>query len=55
MTDNLTFLAVRLKALPLRHRLAHLRALIRLEPKESRRREQLLDLLHAEASGVSDE
>jgi len=55
MTDNSTFLAFRLKALPLRQRIAHLRALIRLEPKESIRREQLLGLLHAEASAEWDD
>jgi len=55
MKGNATSMAFRLKVLPRRHRIAHLRALIGLEPKESNRREQLLNLLHAEISGVSDD
>ncbi|MGH6643514.1 MAG: hypothetical protein ACRED3_12550 [Bradyrhizobium sp.] len=53
MNDNSAFVAVRLKVLPRRHRIAHLRALVRLGPKEPRRREELLDLHQAEVPGVS--
>jgi GcrA cell cycle regulator len=53
MNDNRTLVALRLKVLPRRHRIAHLRALIELEPKGSSRGEQLFGLLHAEASGGS--
>jgi len=45
-------MAVKLKVLPRQHRIAHLWALIGLEPKESARREQLFNLLYAEISGV---
>ena len=55
MNDNSTFLALRLRVLPRRHRIAHLQALIGLGPKEPLRCAQLLELLHAEASGVSDD
>jgi len=54
MKGNST-IALRLKVLPRQHRIARLRALIGLEPKESNRREQLLNLLHAEISGVQDD
>jgi hypothetical protein len=45
---NATILTGRMKPLPLRHRLAHLRALIRRQPAGSIRREQLAALLHDE-------
>ena len=50
-----TLMAVRLKALPLRHRIAHLRALIGLQPRDSGRREQLDELLREETSGALGE
>ena len=46
-------LAARLKRLPRRHRIAHLRALIGLQPEEGGRRDELSDLLHLDISGAS--
>lgn len=40
-------MAIRMKRLPLRHRIAHLRALIRQQPAHSIRREELVALLRA--------
>jgi hypothetical protein len=45
---NATILTGRMKPLPLRHRLAHLRALIRRQPAGSIRGEQLAALLRDE-------
>jgi len=47
-----TCFAGRLKRLPRRHRIAHLRALIGLQP-ESGRKDELSDLLHQEISDAS--
>jgi hypothetical protein len=41
-------MAIRMKRLPRRHRIAHLRALILRQPERSVRREQLAALLRAE-------
>jgi hypothetical protein len=41
-------LSVRIKRLPPRHRIAHLRALMRSQPRRPGRREQLAALLRAE-------
>ena len=38
---------------PRRHRIAHLRALIGLQPEQSGRRDELSDLLHQELSDAS--
>ena len=46
-------LAERLRRLPRRHRIAHLRAVIGLQPEESGRREELSELLRQEMSGAS--
>jgi hypothetical protein len=43
----------RLKRLPRRHRIAHLRTLIGLQPEEGGRRDELSDLLHLEMAGAS--
>ncbi len=45
MNTELSHLTVRMKRLSRRHRLAHLRALIRLEPAGSRRSHALVALL----------
>ena len=50
-----TCLADRLKRLPRRHRIAHLRALIGLQPAGCNRREQLSELLRAEIADASIE
>jgi len=44
---------IRMKPLPYRHRLAHLRALIRLQPVGSVRREQLAALVRDEMTARS--
>ena len=41
---------IRMKRLPRRHRIAHLRALIQLQPFRSGRRQELIALLHDEMS-----
>jgi hypothetical protein len=43
-------MVIRMKPLPRRHRIAHLRALIRQQPARSIRREELLALLRDEIS-----
>jgi GcrA cell cycle regulator len=53
--SSVAFLSVRLKPLPSRHRAAHLRALIGLQPPDSGRRKQLVELLAEEMSGASDD
>jgi hypothetical protein len=55
MDTPVALVAVRLKALPLRHRMAHLRALVGLQPQDCRRREQLVELLREETSRASGE
>ena len=50
-----TCVADRLKRLPCRHRIAHLRALIGLRPVGCRRRDELSELLRAEISDASIE
>ena len=50
-----TCVADRLKRLPRRHRIAHLRALIGLQPEGCGRRDELSKLLRAEISDVSSE
>jgi hypothetical protein len=50
-----TCVADRLKRLPRRHRIAHLRALIGLQPAGCRRRDELSELLRAEISDASIE
>jgi GcrA cell cycle regulator len=56
MNDSpVALLSVRLKPLPPRHRAAHLRALIGLQPPDSGRRKQLVDLLAEVMSGASDD
>lgn len=47
----LTIMISRMKRLPRRHRIAHLRALIRQEPAHSIRREELAGLLRNEPEG----
>jgi len=50
MKPNPASMIGRMKPLPRRHRLAHLRALIRQQPAGSFRREQLTALLRRELS-----
>jgi hypothetical protein len=50
-----TCLADRLKRLPRRHRIAHLRALIDLQPERCGRRRELSELLRDEISDASIE
>ncbi len=48
MNTPVAIMAARIKPLPRRHRIAHLRALIRRQPVRSVRREQLAALLRDE-------
>ena len=50
MSTSVAIMAVRLKPLPWRHRIAHLRALIKREPAHSIRREQLMLLLREQTT-----
>ena len=50
-----TCVADRLKRLPRRHRIAHLRALIGLQPEGCSRRDELSELLRDEISDASIE
>jgi hypothetical protein len=50
-----TCMAGRLKRLPRRHRIAHLRALIGLQPEGCGRRDELSELLRDEISDASIE
>lgn len=50
-----TCVADRLKRLPYHHRIAHLRALIGLQPEACGRRDELAELLRDEMSGVPSE
>jgi GcrA cell cycle regulator len=52
MSTELSHLAVRIKRLSRRHRLAHLRALIRREPAGSNRRFTLVALLHDQSAAT---
>jgi GcrA cell cycle regulator len=51
----ITCMAVRLKRLPHRHRIAHLRALIGLQPEGCGRRDELSELLRGEIADASSE
>ena len=48
MNTSVAIMRVRMKPLPRRHRIAHLRALLRRQPAGSLRRGQLAALLRAE-------
>jgi GcrA cell cycle regulator len=48
-------MADRLKPLPRRHRIAHLRAMIALQPEGCGRRDELAGLLREEIAGASNE
>ena len=48
-------MVIRMKPLPRRHRIAHLRALIRRQPARSIRREELVALLRDEMLARPDE
>jgi hypothetical protein len=50
-----TIMVIRMKPLPRRHRIAHLRALIRQQPARSIRREELVALLCDEMLAGSGE
>jgi len=50
-----TLMAVRLRPLQPRHWITHLRVLIGLEPRESSRRKQRVELLREQPSRVSGE
>jgi hypothetical protein len=52
MSTELAHLAVRIKRLSPRHRLAHLRALIRREPAGSTRRDRLVALLRDQSAAT---
>jgi hypothetical protein len=52
MTTPLAIVADRTRPLPRRHRIAHLRALIRRQPAASPRREQLAVLLSDELTAL---
>jgi GcrA cell cycle regulator len=53
--DAVTCVADRLKRLPRRHRIAHLRALIGLQPAGCGRRDELSELLRDEVADASIE
>jgi hypothetical protein len=55
MSTPVAIMMTRLKPLPRRHRIAHLRALIRLHPAGSARRHELAALLRAEMTARPDE
>jgi hypothetical protein len=50
MSTSVAIMTARLKLLPRRHRIAHLRALLNREPAHSIRREQLMLLLREETT-----
>jgi hypothetical protein len=50
---TITCVADRLKRLPRRHRIAHLRALLGLQPEGCGRRDELSELLRDEMSSAS--
>jgi hypothetical protein len=54
MNTPVAIMMIRMKPLPRRHRIAHLRALIRLHPVGSARRCELAALLHAEMTARPD-
>jgi hypothetical protein len=53
MKSAVTYAADRLKRLPRRHRIAHLRALIRLQPVGCARRDELSERLREEIADAS--
>ena len=55
MTSAVTYAADRLKRLPRHHRIAHLRALIGLQPEGCGRRDELSELLREEMADASIE
>jgi GcrA cell cycle regulator len=55
MKSAVTYAADRLKRLPRRHRIAHLRALIGLRPVGCARRDELSELLREEIAAASIE
>ena len=52
MNAEISYLAVRMKRLSRRHRIAHLRALVRREPAGSTRRYRLVALLHDQLTAL---
>ena len=52
MNISVAITVVRIKPLPRRHRIAHLRALIRQQPVRSARREQLAEMLRIEMTAL---
>jgi hypothetical protein len=54
MSTPVAIMMTRMKPLPRRHRIAHLRALIRLQSAGSARRHELAALLRAEMSAQPD-
>jgi hypothetical protein len=54
MSASVAIMMTRMKPLPRRHRIAHLRALIRLHPEGSSRRPELVALLRAEIMARPD-
>jgi hypothetical protein len=55
MKSAVTYAADRLKRLPRRHRIAHLRALVGLQPAGCGRRDELSELLREEVADASIE
>jgi hypothetical protein len=55
MKSAVTYAADRLKRLPRRHRIAHLRALVGLQPTGCGRRDELSELLREEVADASIE
>lgn len=54
MNTSVALMLVRMKPLPRRHRIAHLRALLRRQPALSVRREELAALLRIEMAAKLD-
>jgi hypothetical protein len=54
MSPSIALMSSRMKPLPRRHRIAHLRALIRQHPSGSARGRELADLLRAEMMAHPD-
>jgi hypothetical protein len=54
MSASMATMMTRMKPLPRRHRIAHLRALLRLHGEGSARGRELAALLHAEITAHSD-
>lgn len=55
MSTPVAIMMIRMKPLPRRHRIAHLRALVRLHPAGSARGLELAALLRAEMTARPDE